>query len=139
LGLPAAPSPAARTAATRGDARRRRKEREIVRDHLLPRLAGSATMIVCAKGCGGRVLAAQADELGPMIVRPRRQREPKTRYQLRLATIRQRIESVFWTMKARHRGLLYDHRSFQILVRWRPAIREPLMCAENAGYRPRHG
>jgi Transposase DDE domain len=59
----------------------------------------SATTIVADKGYAGRELAEQAAELGITIVRPRRQNEPKTRYQLRLSTIRQRIESVFWTLK----------------------------------------
>jgi IS5 family transposase len=76
-----------------------RKEREIERDHLLPRLAGNATTIVCDKGYTGRELAETAAELGLTIIRPRRADEPKTRQQLRLSTIRQRIESVFWTMK----------------------------------------
>ena len=76
-----------------------RKEREIARDHLLPRLAGSATTIVADKGYASRELATQAAQLGLTIVRPPRQDEPKTRQQLRLSTIRQRIESVFWTMK----------------------------------------
>jgi IS5 family transposase len=76
-----------------------RKEREIARDHLLPRLAGQATTIVADKGYASRELAAHAAELGLTIIRPRRQNEPKTRPQLRLSTIRQRIESVFWTLK----------------------------------------
>jgi hypothetical protein len=76
-----------------------RKEREIARDHLLPRLAGQTTTIVCDKGYVSRELTEQAAELGLTIVRPRRADEPKTRQQLRLSTIRQRIESVFWTIK----------------------------------------
>jgi IS5 family transposase len=76
-----------------------RKQREIARDHLLPRLAGHATTIVADKGYASRELAEQAAQLGLTIVRPRRADEPKTRHQLRLSTIRQRIESVFWTMK----------------------------------------
>ena len=76
-----------------------RKEREIARDHLLPRLAGHATTIVADKGYASRELAEQAAQLGLTIVRPRRADEPKTRHQLRPSTIRQRIESVFWTMK----------------------------------------
>jgi IS5 family transposase len=76
-----------------------RKEREIAKEHLLPRLAGTCHTIVADKGYAGRELADTAKELGITIIRPRRKDEPKTRQQLRLSTIRQRIESVFWTLK----------------------------------------
>ncbi len=76
-----------------------RKEREIARDHLLPRLAGSAHTIVCDKGYAGRELADEAATLGITIVRPARKNERKSPSQPRLTTIRQRIESVFWTLK----------------------------------------
>jgi hypothetical protein len=76
-----------------------RKEREIARKHLLPRLAGSCHTIVADKGYAGRELADDAQTLGITIIRPRRANEPKRASALRLTTIRQRIESVFWTLK----------------------------------------
>ena len=76
-----------------------RKEREIASKHLLPRLAGHTTTLICDKGYAGRELAEGAAQLGITIVRPRRADEPKHPSQPRLTTIRQRIESVFWTLK----------------------------------------
>jgi hypothetical protein len=76
-----------------------RKEREIAGKHLLPHLAGHTTTLVCDKGYVGRELAQTAAELGITIIRPRRADEPKHASQPRLTTIRQRIESVFWTLK----------------------------------------
>jgi hypothetical protein len=101
LGLPAAPGVQSRRHATRGAARRRRPQRARDRSHahLLPRLHGSCHTIVVDKGYASRELAEAADTLGITIIRPRRRDEPKTPHTLRLSTIRQRIESVFWTMK----------------------------------------
>jgi IS5 family transposase len=76
-----------------------RKEREIARTHLLPRLAGSCHTIVADKGYAGHELAEDANALGITLIRPRRADEPKPAKELRLTTIRQRIESVFWTLK----------------------------------------
>jgi hypothetical protein len=76
-----------------------RKEREIARTHLLPRVAGTCHTIVCDKGYASRELADAAQTLGITIIRPRRANEPRSPSEPRLTTIRQRIESVFWTMK----------------------------------------
>jgi hypothetical protein len=76
-----------------------RKEREIARDYLLPRLAGDARTIIADKGYAGRELAEYAARLGITIIRPARINEPKHPNQPRLTTIRQRIESIFWTLK----------------------------------------
>jgi hypothetical protein len=76
-----------------------RTERDIARDLLLPRLAGRVHTVVCDKGYAGRELAADAAQLGIAIRRPRRRNEPDTPSRLPLTTIRQRIESVFWTLK----------------------------------------
>jgi hypothetical protein len=76
-----------------------RKEREIARDYLLPRLAGQAHTIIADKGYAGRELAEHAATLGITIIRPARSDEPKHPSQPRLTTIRQRIESIFWTLK----------------------------------------
>lgn len=74
------------------------KERDVARDHLLPRLAGTVHTVVCDKGYAGRQLAADAATLGITLVRPRRRDEPD-HGGFRLTTIRQRIESIFWTLK----------------------------------------
>jgi hypothetical protein len=76
-----------------------RKERDIARELLLPHLAGHTSVVVCDKGYAGRGLAEDAAALGIQIVRPRRADEPQTRSTARLTTIRQRIESIFWTLK----------------------------------------
>ena len=76
-----------------------RKEREIARRYLLPRLAGQVHTVICDKGYAGRELAADAAELGIRVVRPRRADEPQSVPQPPLRGIRQRIESVFWTLK----------------------------------------
>jgi IS5 family transposase len=76
-----------------------RKEREIARDYLLPRLAGDARTIIADKGYAGRELAEHAAKLGITIIRPARINERKHACQPRLTTIRQRIESIFWTLK----------------------------------------
>lgn len=76
-----------------------RKEREIARAYLLPRLAGQAHTIIADKGYAGRELAEFAATLGISIVRPTRIDEPNRPNQPRLTTIRQRIESIFWTLK----------------------------------------
>ena len=76
-----------------------RGERDVAREILLPRLAGRVHTVVCDKGYAGRELADSAARLGMRIVRPRRKDEPKRPSMPRLTTLRQRIESVFWTMK----------------------------------------
>jgi hypothetical protein len=76
-----------------------RKEREIARDYLLPRLAGQARTIIADKGYAGRELAECAATLGITIIRPARADEPKHAHHPRLTTIRQRIGSIFWTLK----------------------------------------
>ncbi len=53
--------------------------------------------LVGDKGYAGRAFAAAAGELGARIVRPARHDEPGSGP--RLAPIRQRIESIFWTCK----------------------------------------
>jgi Transposase DDE domain len=102
-----------------------RKEREIAREHLLPQLAGSCHTIVADKGYAGRELADAADTLGITIIRPRRRDEPKTRQRLRLSTIRQRIESVFWTLKDR---LSLEQHGARTLHNLRARIGCRLLC-----------
>jgi hypothetical protein len=54
-----------------------RKEREIARTHLLPKLGGSCHTIIADKGYASRELADDAQTLGITIIRPRRRDEPK--------------------------------------------------------------
>jgi hypothetical protein len=75
-----------------------RKEREVALVQLVPVAAQSgATIAVCDKGYAGAEFTAAAAALGVVIIRPSRQDEPDTT--LHLAPIRQRIKSVFHTMK----------------------------------------
>jgi hypothetical protein len=73
-----------------------RPEREVALT-LLPRALAGGETIVCDKGYAGREFANAVAELGAVVLRPPRQREPQ--HGPHLAPIRQRIESVFWTCK----------------------------------------
>jgi hypothetical protein len=73
-----------------------RPEREVARPLLARALHGGET-IVCDKRYAGREFEQAVRELGGLIVRPARKDEPDTG--IRLASIRQRIESVFLTYK----------------------------------------
>ena len=74
-----------------------RDEREVGLE-LLERCARrGGALLVCDKGYAGRGLAAGAADLGVAVVRPRRKDEPGPGPHL--STIRQRIESIFWTCK----------------------------------------
>ena len=73
-----------------------RPEREVALPLLARTLHGGET-IVCDKGYAGREFEQAVRELGGLIVRPARKDEPDQG--IRLAKIRQRIESVFLTYK----------------------------------------
>ena len=73
-----------------------RPEREVALT-LLPRALAGGETILCDKGYAGREFASAVGDLGAIVLRPPRQTEPQTGP--RLAPIRQRIESVFWTCK----------------------------------------
>jgi hypothetical protein len=78
---------------------------------MLARVARSGPLtLVGDKGYAGREFEAQAAELGALIVRPRRTDEPGRGP--RLAPIRQRVESIFWTGKDMLG--LEDHRARQL-------------------------
>jgi hypothetical protein len=83
------PRVAALVAADRG-------EREVALQMLPQALRGGET-IVCDKGYAGREFASALAGLGATVVRPARRNEPD--HGIRLAPIRQRIESVFFTCK----------------------------------------
>jgi hypothetical protein len=73
-----------------------RPEREVALT-LLPRALRGGETIVCDKGYAGHEFAASVARLGGSVVRPARRDEPQAGP--RLAPIRQRIESVFFTCK----------------------------------------
>jgi hypothetical protein len=74
-------------------------EREVAL-RLLPQALRGGEQIVCDKGYAGREFAAEVEaRFAAEILRPNRKDEP--RGAVHLAMIRQRIESVFWTLKDR--------------------------------------
>jgi transposase len=75
-----------------------RPEREIALTMLPVALHGGET-VIADKGYAGRAFAHAVSELGGTVLRPARKHEPQTGPQL--APIRQRIESIFWTLKNR--------------------------------------
>jgi hypothetical protein len=75
------------------------KEREVAL-RLLPLALHGGEAIVCDKGYAGRDFEARvAERFGARILRPARQDEPHRGPAL--SWIRQRIESIFWTLKDR--------------------------------------
>jgi Transposase DDE domain len=74
-------------------------EREVAL-RLLPIALHGGEQIVCDKGYVGQQFAAEVEaRFGAEILRPNRKDEPASA--LHLSSIRQRIESVFWTLKDR--------------------------------------
>jgi hypothetical protein len=74
-------------------------EREVAL-RLLPQALHGGEQVVCDKGYAGREFAAEVEaRFAAQVLRPARRDEPDG--PLRLAMIRQRIESVFWTLKDR--------------------------------------
>src|ERR1700742_1399365 len=75
------------------------KEREVAL-RLLPMALHGGEQLICDKGYAGRDLQATvAETFGATVLRPSRTDEPDN--QLQLSSIRQRIESIFWTLKHR--------------------------------------
>jgi hypothetical protein len=75
------------------------KERDVARRLFAMALRGGET-IICDKGYAGAQFAEHAaDAYGAAVLRPARKEEPDNG--LHLSGIRQRIESVFWTLKDR--------------------------------------
>lgn len=75
----------------------KRDEREVGLELLTRAKRVGGEIVIGDKGYAGREFARRASELGATIVRPARKDEPPS--PLRLSTIRQRIESIFWTCK----------------------------------------
>ncbi len=73
-----------------------RPEREVALT-LLTRALRGGEQVVCDKGYAGREFALAVERLHAIVARPARSDEPANG--LNLSTIRQRIESVFWTCK----------------------------------------
>jgi hypothetical protein len=74
-------------------------EREVAL-RLLPQALRGGEQIVCDKGYAGREFAAEVEaRFAAEVLRPSRKDEPDG--PIHLAMIRQRIESVFWTLKDR--------------------------------------
>ena len=75
------------------------KERDVAL-RLLPLALRGGEAIICDKGYAGRAFAdTVAARFGAVVLRPARQDEPANG--LHLSGIRQRIESIFWTLKDR--------------------------------------
>lgn len=72
-------------------------ERETALKMLPSALHGTPATVIADKGYAGAQFEADAASLGAQIVRPRRADEPGKGP--RLAPIRQRVESIFWTCK----------------------------------------
>jgi hypothetical protein len=74
-------------------------EREVAL-RLLPQALHGGEQVVCDKGYAGREFAAEVEaRFAAEVLRPSRKDEPEG--SIHLAMIRQRIESVFWTLKDR--------------------------------------
>lgn len=74
-------------------------EREVAL-RLLPQALHGGEQVVCDKGYAGREFAAEVESrFAAEVLRPSRKDEPAT--SAPLSMIRQRIESVFWTLKDR--------------------------------------
>ena len=74
-----------------------RPEREVALE-LLPRVLRGGEAVICDKGYASRDFERAVAEMGALVLRPARKDEPR-RGGLRLAAIRQRIESVYQTFK----------------------------------------
>jgi hypothetical protein len=73
-----------------------RPEREVALT-LLPRALRGGEAIICDKGYAGRAFALAVEGMQARVLRPARADEPAG--EIHLSSIRQRIESVFWTCK----------------------------------------
>jgi transposase len=75
------------------------KEREVAL-RLLPLALRGGEQLVCDKGYAGKEFKTTvAETFGATVLRPSRKHEPDNN--LHLSSIRQRIESIFWTLKNR--------------------------------------
>ena len=96
-----------------------RPEREVALE-LLPRALRGGEAVVCDKGYAGREFALAVEGMDAVVLRPARADEPGNG--LHLSSIRQRIESVFWTCKdlltlERHGARTIDNLRVRIATR----------------------
>jgi hypothetical protein len=96
-----------------------RPEREVALE-LLPRALRGGEAVVCDKGYAGADFALAVEGMDAVVLRPARQDEPDNG--LHLSSIRQRIESVFWTCKdlltlERHGARTIDNLRVRIATR----------------------
>lgn len=75
----------------------KRDEREVALELLARTRRQGTVTLIGDKGYAGREFAARVNDMNATIIRPRRKDEPGRGP--RLAPIRQRIESIFWTCK----------------------------------------
>jgi len=75
----------------------KRDERTVALEMLARARRSGGETVIGDKGYAGREFAAKAAELDATIIRPARKDEPDNH--IHLAPIRQRIESIFWTLK----------------------------------------
>ncbi len=99
-----------------------RGEREVALE-LLARVARGGETLVGDKGYAGRDFAQGAAELGVTVVRPRRADEAGEGPHL--APIRQRIESIFWTLKDL---LTLEHHGARTLAGLRERLLQRFLC-----------
>jgi len=74
-----------------------RPEREVAQTLLLPGLVQPGIVVLTDKGYAGREFAAAIAADGGCVLRPARRDEPD--HGVPLSSLRQRIESIFWTLK----------------------------------------
>lgn len=96
-----------------------RPEREVALS-LIPQAIRGGETIICDKGYAGREFEEAVRDLGATIVRPPRKGEPALPF--RLTTIRQRVESIFFTLKViltleRHRARMLGNLRVRIASR----------------------
>jgi hypothetical protein len=99
-----------------------RGEREVALE-LLERAARGGEVLVCDKGYAGREFAAEAAELAVLVVRPARADEPG--HGPHLAPIRQRIESIFWSLKD---TLTLERHGARTLAGLRERVLQRFLC-----------
>jgi len=99
-----------------------RDEREVALE-LLERATRGGEVLVADKGYAGRAFAAGAGELGVVVARPKRADESGDGPHL--AQIRQRIESIFWTLKD---VLTLERHGARTMAGLRERVLQRLLC-----------
>jgi hypothetical protein len=100
-----------------------RGEREVALELLARTRREASCVLVCDKGYAGRDFAADAAELRVLVVRPARTDEPGEGPHL--APIRQRIESIFWSLKD---TLTLERHGARTLAGLRERVLQRFLC-----------